>query len=274
MGNRPRNKAEAQRQGRQLAERVRQELDLGRAEIRDLATLIETHFGVDVLLSPLGHGADGLCAHTPDQALIVASSDFPDGHVRFTLAHELGHHLLDDPREVIAESGEQMYSEDIIERRVNAFAAHLLLPDSGIREALASINVTTEELRCGDNRAQRALGSLMHRFGVSLQALLFQLADLRVLSFADASHLRSRLRAGQVTTAHHRLTAAMPDLAAPLADQVSGAVRPPSRLLEAALAAARAEKIGTSVIATLLERDDDEALFDEIMGDGACTRCR
>jgi len=266
LSGRPRNKAEAQRQGRRLAEKVRAELDLGSAAIRDLAALIETHFGVDVDLSPLGRDADGLCAHTGEQALIVASTDFPDGHVRFTMAHELGHHLLADPREVIAENGEQMYSDNIVERRVNAFAAHLLLPDAGVQSVLASLDIPADELPTGNDRVQRALGNLMYRFGVSLPALLFQLADLRVLSFDEVAVLRQTLRAGQVT-ARHRLAASVPQLAAPLAESVCEVVRPPQRLLETALTAARARKIGTSLLATLLDREDDAGLFEEVMGD-------
>lgn len=265
LGRRPRNKAEAQRQGRRLAEEVRAALDLGSAEIRDLAAVIETHFAADVALSPLGKDADGLCAHTDEQALLVASSDFPDGHVRFTLAHELGHHLLGDPREVIAEGAGDMYADDIIERRVNSFAAHLLLPEDGVREALAWLGVDRDELRKATLTAQRALGVLMRRFGVSMQALLFQLADLRVIGFDDAMELKAALRASAVSD-RGVSSLGIPGLAAPSVDPIEGTVRPPQRLLAAALEAARAGTIGTGTVAALLEREDDDDLFEAIMG--------
>lgn len=274
LARRPRNKAEAQRQGRRLAEQVRDALDLGSAEIRDLASLIETHFAADVALSPLGKDVDGLCAHTGEQALLVASSDFPDGHVRFTLAHELGHHLLGDPREVIAEGAGEMYADDILERRVNSFAAHLLLPEAGVREALAWLHVDRAELRAGTLTAQRALGALMDRFGVSLQALLFQLADLRVIGFEDVAALKSALNAGTVRERGRAATvvpglAGLTGLASSAADAVlgpvQGAVRPPQRLLDTALVAARAQVTGTGTVAVLLERPDDDDLFDAIM---------
>jgi hypothetical protein len=41
--------------------------------------------------------------------------------------------------------------------------------------------------------------------------------------------------------------------------------RPPERLARRALAAAREQRLGLSVVASLLERDDDEQLWDEIM---------
>src|SRR5665811_682634 len=92
----------ARRQGRDLAELTRREIDLGTDAIADLAAVIELHFGVDVALSPMGTEADGLCVHSGPAALILASSDYPDGHLRFTLAHELGHHLLGDTRESVS----------------------------------------------------------------------------------------------------------------------------------------------------------------------------
>lgn len=279
LARRPRNKSEAQRQGRRLADQVRDALDLGSAEIRDLASLIETHFAADVALSPLGKDVDGLCAHTGDQALLVASSDFPDGHVRFTLAHELGHHLLGDPREVIAEGAADMYADDILERRVNSFAAHLLLPEDGVREALAWLHVDRADLCTGNPTTQRALGTLMLRFGVSLQALLFQLADLRVISFDDAAHLKSTLNAGAVAN-RGRAATLVPGLADmggsvswPVVDAVlgpaQGAVRPPQRLLDTALVAARAGVTGTGMVAVLLGRPDDDDLFDAVMADAS-----
>jgi len=267
---RPRNKAEAQRQGRRLAEEVRAALDLGSAEIRDLAAVIETHFAADVALSPLGNDVDGLCAHTVERALLVASSDFPDGHVRFTLAHELGHHLLGDPREVITEDTGDMYADDILERRVNSFSAHLLMPEEGVREALAWLNVAPDEIRAGSLTAQHALGVLMRRFGVSLQALLFQLADLRVIGFDDAMKLKAELRVGAVTD-HVSRAAGIPNLFAPPTDAIEGTVRPPQRLLDSALAAARAGTVGIGTVAVLLERPDDDDLFDAVRGDAQGT---
>lgn len=273
MTRRPRTKAEAQRQGRGLAEEVRKALDLGSAEIGDLATLIEMHFAADVALSPLGTSVDGLCAHAEGRAVLVVSSDYPEGHIRFTLAHELGHHLLADPREVIDEVSTDMYADDVLERRVNAFAGHLLMPSHGVAETLAWLGVDASQLRSGGVRCQRALGTLMHRFGASLPAVLFHLADLKALEFDDARRLCGTLSAATVRRAGDggRLDPDTPAPAAPLAEDVTGRVRPPRRLLDAAIEGARAELFGTAAAALLLEREDDDTLFQEIVGvrDGA-----
>jgi Zn-dependent peptidase ImmA (M78 family) len=251
--DRPRTRAEAQRQGRRLAERVREELSLGAHEIGDLAGLIERNFGVDVAVSPLGEDADGLCVHDERVALIVASSDFPDGHVRFTLAHELGHHLLADPRhDIIDDTEHDLYdTADLLERRVNAFAAHLLMPATGVRETLAWSS---------DGRvSERAIVALMQRFGVSLPALIHQLVELRLLTVETGAQLRRDLDEEQLVARHRDVSGGMTPTA------VRRTVRAPERLLIAAIRGAQAERIGLAPVAVLLEREDDDALWQEIM---------
>lgn len=246
---RPRNKAEARRQGRELAERVRMELGLGAYEIGDLPGLIEREFGVDVAVSPLGADADGLCVQGDGVALIVASSDFSDGHVRFTLAHELGHHIVDDPRDVIDEQQPDMFGDDLAEFRVNAFAAHLLMPADGVRQTVAWI---------GGGVNDRVLVALMSRFGVSLSALVGQLIELRLVPFEDGPRLRE-LSVGALQSRHRDL---IPDQSLTTGRRN---VRPPGRLIRTAIQAAQSQTLGLSPVATLLERDDDEELWDEVM---------
>ncbi|MCW1100098.1 XRE family transcriptional regulator [Streptomyces sp. RS2] len=246
----PRNRAEAQRQGRRLAECARQELGLGSYELGDLPGLIERHFGVDVALSPLGEEADGLCIHGKGVQLIVASTDFSQGHVRFTLAHELGHHLLDDPRDVIDEDEHDMYADNLAEKRVNAFAGHLLMPEDGIRETLGWLSA--------GRVTERSLVALMEQFGVSYAALLYQLRDLRLITPEQSQQLRQQ-SVRQLVDRHASV--------APTGAGISPlrTIRAPERLLGAAVEAARNEHVGLGVVATLLQREDDDALWDDVM---------
>lgn len=249
---RPRSRAEAKRQGRELAELTRRELDLGSDALGDIAGLIEQHFAVDVALSPLGSDVDGLCVHSGAVALILASTDSPDGRVRFTLAHELGHHLLGDPREVIEEAERDMFADTAVERRASAFAGHLLMPERGVRSVLAWLGVEP------DTVSERAVIALMEHFGVSMAALIYQLNIIGVLSYDDGQQLRSR----GVTSLVERHRDVAPSGAA---TTVSHIRRPPERLARQALAAAQEQRLGLSVLASLLERDDDEQLWQEIM---------
>ncbi len=250
----PRSKAAAQRQGRELAELARRELDLGSDALGDIAALIEQSFAVDVALSPLGTEADGLCVHCGTSALIVASSDFPDGHLRFTLAHELGHHLLNDPREIIEETTSDMFADTARELRANAFAGHFLMPERGVRSVLEWLGEQPGRI------SERSAVALMEHFGVSMAALVYQLNIIGFLSYDDGQKLRSR---GVISlVSQHRDVA--PSGAAAKAGRIH---RAPERLTRRALAAAREQRLGLSPVSSLLERDDDEQLWNEIMTD-------
>jgi len=154
--------------GEKLASLVRQGLGLGRAPIADVADLAEQHFGLDVLAWPTGKSVSGLCAHGQGIAMMLISTAFPRGHQRFTAAHELAHHLLRDPREIVIDS--DLYdSSNPMEKRANAFAAALLMPADGLRDVIANRPIDAT-----------ALAGLMRHFGVSYSALLYRLASSSV----------------------------------------------------------------------------------------------
>lgn len=256
----PRTAPEAQRQGRALAEEVRRVLELGVAEIGDLPALVEMHFAADVALSPLGDGSDGLCAHADDAALLVINTDFPMGRTRFTLAHELGHHLLRDTRDVIEEAQSDMYADGYIERRVNSFAGHLLLPLKAVVSTLSWLGVSGHDLAGANARGTAALGYLMVQFGVSLPCALQQVFEAGVLTLAQKQELAGRLRAGDLVRAAESLTGERPGPDRTLRDQ-----RPPARLASAVVDAARAGAVGMHTVSVVLGRADDDKLFDEVM---------
>jgi transcriptional regulator with XRE-family HTH domain len=256
----PRTKAEAARQGRALAEEVRRVLELGVAEIGDLPALIEMHFAADVALSPLGEGSDGLCAHDGDAALLVVNTDYPLGRTRFTLAHELGHHLLNDAREVIEESQGDMNAGTFLERRVNSFAAHLLLPVKAVTATMAWLGATAVDIAGATARGQVAFGYLMVRYGVSMPCALGQLMDAGYLKPARKTELAGEMHAGDLVRAAGPLVGDQPGPERTLREQ-----RPPARLATVVLEAARPGAVGMNTVAAVLGRADDEQLFDEVM---------
>jgi transcriptional regulator with XRE-family HTH domain len=256
----PRTGPEAQRQGRILAEEVRRILELGIAEIGDLPALVEMHFAADVALSPLGGGSDGLCAHEGDAALLVVNTDYPTGRTRFTLAHELGHHLFRDPRDVIEEQFGEMFGTSYLERRVNAFAGHLLLPLKAVTTTLAWLGCGRDDLIDANVRGRAALGYLMARYGVSLPCALSQIVEARFLTVKGKRDLVDKLRAGELVRAAEYLISERPG-----PEQTTREQRPPARLVTAALEAVRTGHVGMNTVAVLLGRADDDALFDEVM---------
>lgn len=255
------NREAAQRQGRRFAEVVRNILDVGIEPLTDLPTLIEKRFSADVVLGSFGPGIAGLCAHGNGQALLLANSDMTLGAVRFTLAHELGHHLLNDPREIIEEDNQTMNAPSYVERRVNSFAGHLLLPAGGVSSVLGLLGVGKDNFTAADPKARLAVGSLMATYRVSFECALHQLLDLGWLSWQMLSTLKDNW------SAHELLREVAPSLGSQeLLAEPDRRNHVPLRLLLATTSAARAGDVGTPTVARLLQRPDDDSLFEEFIG--------
>ena len=223
--------ARANRDGQQLAERTRAGLSLGTAPIGNVADLAERHFGVDVECSLLGTAVSGMCVHSGPIALILANTALTVGHLRFTLAHELGHHLLGDPREVVIEDG--LVGDTPVERRATAFAAHLLMPADELQRIVGGRRVDDE-----------VLAELMQYFQVSLASLVNHLTTCKIIDFAQRQPLVSRPARWLVK--HHG------DPGKDDPTQEGQGARPPVRLLNAARAAQRQGRIGGTIVAALL----------------------
>ncbi|MEA3503001.1 MAG: XRE family transcriptional regulator [Actinomycetota bacterium] len=116
--------------GRRMAAEARRHAQLGDGPLGpDLEGIIENHFGVDVMLLALPERFLGTCVLAGERAVIAARESDRYGRRRFTLAHELGHHLFGDPDEIFIEDRQRMFnSDDLGEKRANAFAANFLAP--------------------------------------------------------------------------------------------------------------------------------------------------
>lgn len=160
-------------QGSRLAEVALGHLDAaGLSMTGDLAEVIEAGFGIDVAVVPLGDGVDGLAVATPDARLILAAPTAVPYRQRFTIAHELGHLIAGDDQQLHLD-------EDIFgaasrspgsERRANAFAAAVLMPERTLRETV------------GDDRLDEfGFCRLAAELRVSPAALAHRLHDLDLI---------------------------------------------------------------------------------------------
>jgi Zn-dependent peptidase ImmA (M78 family)/transcriptional regulator with XRE-family HTH domain len=235
--------------GARLASIVREELGLGRAPIGDLPALVERHFGLSAVTWPVGKAVSGLCAHGADVAVMLVSSAFPVGHQRFTAAHELAHHLVGDPREVIIE-GDVFAVSAPPERRANAFAAALLMPANGLREVAGGRPVD-----------EVVLAELMREFGVSYTALLYRLADPTVRLMNNAA------RDQWLQRAPTSVLRAAGDPAPGEFTRPDELRRVPPRLLAAAQQGYQSGRVGLGVLAALLDEDAD-SLYTRLASDG------
>jgi Zn-dependent peptidase ImmA (M78 family)/transcriptional regulator with XRE-family HTH domain len=232
-------------QGRRLAGQVRQALRLGDGPLGPLPEVLEERLRLDVDFSPLPEAVDGLCVSVGDRALVLVGSSKPSSRQRFTLAHELAHYLVDDLDPLyVDERG--VRARSVAEMRANAFAAHLLMPEPGVRAAIEGFT----------DDAERAVRVAL-TFGASVSAAAYQLGNLGLLP----DSVRDRL-----TQAGSRPLLMRYALPSDWQQDESGRgrLRPPSRLYRRATLAFRRGLIGLEPIAELLQRPDRDQLRQEL----------
>lgn len=150
-----------EREGRELAERTRQAHDLGLAPIADFGELLEGLVGADVAVLDLPPGHDGLTRKNPrtGDIIVAVNRKHAPERQRFTLAHELGHILVDD----LHDSLEAVHEQGPHESRAHAFARNFLLPQGAVLRH--SQQTTGLEL----------VSDLIRLYGVSPQVAVIQL---------------------------------------------------------------------------------------------------
>lgn len=152
---------------------MRERWMLGRDPLANVTEALEEHH-VHVLEIEAGPRFDGLAAvarHPSGEvagAAVVSRHGVPGERQRFSLAHELGHLVLNIPAGVDTEKAAHRFAGAFLA------PAETLLRDVGQKRRTVSI----EELRL-----------LKRRYGVSLQALVYRLRDLAVIAESQAAAL-------------------------------------------------------------------------------------
>jgi Zn-dependent peptidase ImmA (M78 family)/DNA-binding XRE family transcriptional regulator len=212
----PSNFAEAVEQGEEIAEEERNRVGVAHSPIPDMAELLSTH-GIWASGVALPNEMSGMFLHQPSIGFVVlVNYTHPRGRKRFSYAHEYAHALLDRKNAMTVTT--KRNSNEVIEKRANAFAASFLMPKEGVRLFLSTLNkggasrrtfhvydVATEE---GIEAERRVLASsqeitfreaalLAAHFGVSYQVAAYRLSDLgfvnrdelkRLLDALDSAH--------------------------------------------------------------------------------------
>ena len=164
--------AETVEEGELTSARVRRAWNLGGGPIPNMAELLEEH-GIKVLKLDFPRAVDGLTCfvhRTDDPAVpvVVCSTGKSIERQRFTLAHELGHLVMDIPA--------GMSEEKICDR----FASALLVPeDELVREV-------------GRRRLDFGFGELVEIkkiFGVSAAALVVRMRNLDIIGEATVTRI-------------------------------------------------------------------------------------
>ena len=145
------------------ASHVRREWDLGTNPIPVLIDLFEMK-GIRVFCIDARADSkfDGLLAQAAGVPVVVVGKYWPGDRQRFTLAHELGHLILD-----------QRLSDDLdTEKACHRFAGAFLFPELSVKNYLGAKRSSLET---------RELQSLKREFGLSMAAILRRAVDLKII---------------------------------------------------------------------------------------------
>lgn len=160
-----------------VANQVRRRWKLGLNPLPELIDVLETK-GILVITTDVDVAGnfDGLQATVAGQPLIVVSNQWNGDRQRFTLAHEFGHLLL-----------EGRLAPDLDEEKAcNYFASAFLLPAESVRELIGEHRHSIEV---------RELYMLKHEYGLSMQACLYRLKVLQIITESSFTKLIKRFSA-------------------------------------------------------------------------------
>jgi Zn-dependent peptidase ImmA (M78 family) len=150
--------------------------------VPDLVALAEERLRVPVVVAALRGEVDGAYLPADGGATVFLNGRRPLVRQRFTLAHELGHHVLghgssvDDARALEGDGWAGGQAMD--ERCANAFAAELLIPPDAAKAWAADAG--------GDPAAMETVVRFAAAFGVSASMACIRLRTAKLLD-ADAA---------------------------------------------------------------------------------------
>ena len=153
----------------EAAHTFRETLNLGMGPISNLISILENH-GIYIVEVDASESFDGISAVARDghdkviAAVIAIRSDVPGARQRLNITHELGHLVLD-----INENLDP-------EKAAFRFGAAFLAPAEQLRKDVG-------QKRKRFNKKQ--LFKLKKRYGMSIQAILYRLKDLQIITEMD-----------------------------------------------------------------------------------------
>lgn len=183
-----------------LATRVSGFLNLGSRPALSLQKVMEQVLRTKILFVKLSEfGSAASTVHPEFGAAIVVNNEEAPWRINFTLAHELFHIITwntFNPSDL--EQNELLFRD--IEKKAERFASTLLLPESTVREELSS-RIKSQKLSFSD------IVDIAREFGVSSQALLYRMANLRIVEWEKANDLAKNDELHQIDRRIRRDTA-------------------------------------------------------------------
>jgi Zn-dependent peptidase ImmA (M78 family)/DNA-binding XRE family transcriptional regulator len=169
----------------ELAARERTRLNLGDAPLPVLRDILEQEVGLRIFYMkfPQRFSAMYFYDHTLGGCIAV-NSDHPEDRRRWSLVHDYGHFLVSRYKPVLyVEDAYQRKPES--ERFVDLFAMYFLMPTSSLSRRFNDLRRAKSKVTPAD------LCILAHYFGVSFEALMGRLEQMRLLPTGTLDRLRA-----------------------------------------------------------------------------------
>jgi Zn-dependent peptidase ImmA (M78 family) len=142
--------------------------------------LIAASLGIPVDKLPFSPELSGVLVRSPERTAIGINKNHPKKRQRFSIAHELGHYVLEHKGELFVDQTvlnkrdeKSQIAVDPQEIEANAFAANLLMPQHMMLDALV-------ETAGSNNNITRAvlIEQMAKKFNVSNAAMEYRLINL------------------------------------------------------------------------------------------------
>lgn len=164
----------AKAQARELLERQKYQIPV---DVHQIALTL----GLQIFEQEMEPYISGLLVRRGSKGVIAVNSRHHINRRRFTIAHEIGHFVLDhgglqfiDAAPVFFRDEKSAQGTSYEEVEANSFAAELLMPEQSLQNLLRNNPI--------DAFDEIALQILANRFEVSTQALTIRLVNLRLIT--------------------------------------------------------------------------------------------
>jgi Zn-dependent peptidase ImmA (M78 family)/DNA-binding XRE family transcriptional regulator len=153
-----------------LAEEIRSDMDLGNYPATGLIKVLEERYGVKFFFNELdGNGSAAASVSEYGLCVLISSSE-PAWRQHFSLAHEL-FHIITWSKKLLNQVSSNQKLWDHNESLANSFAAGLLVPTEALHHEIRQLQKLNDA----------GIVSIARQFGVSLDALLWRMANLSII---------------------------------------------------------------------------------------------
>ena len=164
-----------------LSEKLRDYLSLGSRPAFTMQKVLEQDFGVKILFETMPAGSAVSTCNPEFGSVIVINSEEAPWRRNYDLAHEL-FHLVTWKAISLKDLEDQSFFNDI-EKKAERFASILLLPGNDVKKEVLERIETQKQFTYSD------VVDIAMEFGVSAKALLYRMANLRLLAWEEADRI-------------------------------------------------------------------------------------